>query len=193
MTPRSACRRTTLLALTLLLAAPLAGCLAGPGPREIQAEMERALPGARFVPAEHIHLGRFTMALVHGLVRLAANDREGADETDYEMARSIHAVDVATFTVESLPALDGVNLPARFADQLAERGWSVVVRTAEGNERTWVLTHQEGGDTVSGLCVVTLEPRELTIVRIDGRLDRLFALALADHPKKLAALGKENG
>ena len=124
---------------------------------------------------------------------LAANDREGADETDYEMARSIHAVDVATFTVESLPALDGVNLPARFADQLAERGWSVVVRTAEGNERTWVLTHQEGGDTVSGLCVVTLEPRELTIVRIDGRLDRLFALALADHPKRLAALGKENG
>jgi hypothetical protein len=187
MKRRFATPRNALLGLTLLLAAPLAGCLDTPSALDIKDEMERALPGARFSPTEHVHLGRFTMALIHGLVRMA-----GDDDPDHglEMARAIHAVDVTTYRVESLPPLEGIALPARFADQLTAHGWSVVVRTAEPTERTWILSHLEAGDSLTGLCVVSLEPKELTIVRIDGRLDRLFALALAEHPRKLAAIGK---
>ena len=33
--------------------------------------------------------------------------------------------------------------------------------------------------------MVSLEGDELTLVRVDGRLDRVFALAMAEHPKSV--------
>jgi len=68
--------------VTLLsLASLLAGCGGSPTVSEVRWELERRFPQARFEPEEHVHLGRFTMGLLHGVASLAAHDkddREGA-------------------------------------------------------------------------------------------------------------------
>jgi hypothetical protein len=57
------------------------------------------------------------------------------------------------------------------------------VRTREADERTWVFLHTTPDGGLSNLFVVTLDGKELTLVRLDGRLDHAFAAAVADHPK----------
>ncbi|HET9211089.1 MAG TPA: DUF4252 domain-containing protein [Thermoanaerobaculia bacterium] len=172
------------LAVLLSLASLLAGCGGSPTVSEVRWELERRFPQARFEPEEHVHLGRFTMGLLHGVVRLAAaHDEDGREGA--EIFRQIHSVDVASYKVHNLPALDGLAADTRFARELKAHGWSQLVRTHEENESTWVYVRGGEDGVLNNLFVVSLEKDELTLVRVDGRLDKMIAMAMAEHPKKM--------
>ena len=179
-------RNPFVLGSFLSLAALLSGCGGAPSVEEVRWEIQHRFPEARFEREEHVHLGRFSMAFVHGIVRLAAkneNDEEGA-----RIVSAIRSVDMATYKVRGLPDFDRLTGDTTFERQLARAGWSTMVRTREGNgDRTWVFTHADSRGSLSNLFVVTLEKNELTLVRVDGRLDQAIAAAIAEHPK--SALG----
>jgi hypothetical protein len=168
----------------LCLTSLLAGCAGSPTVSEVRWELARRFPEARFEPDEHVHLGRFTMGLVHGIVHLAARDED--DREGREIVDQIHSVDFASYKVRNLPDLDRLAGDTRFARALKESGWSQLVHTREEHESTWVYV-RGSDDTLRSLFVVSLERDELTLVRVDGRLDRMMALAMAGHPK--AVLG----
>jgi hypothetical protein len=174
-------------AALLSLASLLAGCSGSPTVSEVRWELERRFPEARFEPEEHVHLGRLTMGLLHGVVRLAAHDED--DREGVEMVRQIHSVDVASYKVHNLPALDGLVADPRFDRQLKAHGWSQLIRTHEANESTWVYVRGGDDGTLSNLFVVALEKNELTLVRVDGRLDKMIAMAMAEHPKDVMGNG----
>ena len=175
------------VAALLSLASLLAGCGGSPTVSEVRWELERRFPEARFEPEEHVHLGRFTMGLVHGVVRLAAHDED--DRQAREIVDQIHSVDVASYKVHNLPGLDGLAADPRFDRELQRHGWSLLVRTHEADESTWVYVR--GGETgvLRNLFIVSLEKNELTLVRVDGRLDRMIAMAMAEHPKDVMGGG----
>ncbi|MFL6232982.1 MAG: DUF4252 domain-containing protein [Thermoanaerobaculia bacterium] len=175
-------------AAVLSLASLLAGCGGSPTVSEVRWELQRRFPEARFEPEEHVHLGRFTMGLLHGVVRLAAHDED--DREGVAMFRQINAVDVASYKVHNLPSLDGLAADPRFDRELRRQGWSQLVRTHEADESTWVYVRGTG-DTLDNLFVVSLEKDELTLVRVDGRLDRIIAMAMAEHPKGLMGSGRK--
>jgi hypothetical protein len=166
--------------LSLLgLAGLAAGCAGGaPSVDAVRWEIQRRVPGARFELEEHVRLGRISMGLIHGLVRMAADD-----DAEMKMINDVHRVEVATYKVTSLPDLDRFEGQAGFERNLTRAGWSLAVRTREADERTWVFLHTDPDGALSNLFVVTLDGKELTLVRLDGRLDRAFAAAVADHPK----------
>jgi hypothetical protein len=177
-------KRRLLPAVALLsLSSLLAGCGGSPTVQQVRWELQRRFPEARFKPEEHVHLGRISMGLVHGFVNLAAgneDDREGRD-----FVRQIHGVDFASYKVRNLPDLAGLARDARFERQLKESGWSLMVRTREAGESTWVYVRCTPDGAVRNLFVVSLEKDELTLVRVDGRLDRALAAAMAEHPRKM--------
>ena len=175
------------VAALLSLASLLAGCGGSPTVSEVRWELERRFPEARFEPEEHVHLGRLTMGLVHGVVRLAAHDED--DRQAREIVDQIHSVDVASYKVHNLPGLDGLAADPRFDRELQRHGWSLLVRTQEHDESTWVYVR--GGETgvLRNLFIVSLEKNELTLVRVDGRLDRMIAMAMAEHPKDVMGGG----
>jgi hypothetical protein len=176
-------KRLLPLAVLLSLASLLAGCGGSPSVEQVRWELQRRFPEARFYPDEHVHLGHLSMGLLHGVLRLAAHhdgDREGV-----EMLDQVRAVDFASYKVHGLPDLDRLAGDARFERQLGENGWSLIVRTREKAERTWVYVRSDDAGTLRNLFVVSLEGNELTLVRVDGRLDRVFAMAMAEHPKSM--------
>ncbi|HEY3569962.1 MAG TPA: DUF4252 domain-containing protein [Thermoanaerobaculia bacterium] len=177
------------LVASLSLALLLAGCGGSPTVSEVRWELERRFPEARFEPEEHVHLGRFTMGLLHGVVRLAAHDED--DREGVEAFRQIHSVDVASYKVHNLPSLDGLTADPRFDRELRKHGWSQLIRTHEANESTWVYVRGTDDGTLSNLFVVSLEKNELTLVRVDGRLDRMVAMAMAEHPKEVMGGGRK--
>jgi len=170
----------------LALAGLAAGCAGGaPSVDAVRWEIQRRVPGARFEPDTHVRLGRISMGLIHGLVRMAADE----DEEGLQMINDVHRVEVATYKVISLPDLD--RFEGQFGGQtgferdLVRAGWTLAVRTRETDERTWMFLHTDPDGGLRNLFVVTLDGKELTLVRLDGRLDRAFAAAVADHPKEV--------
>lgn len=180
-------KRLLPFAVLFSLASLLAGCGGSPSVEQVRWELQRRFPEARFLPDEHVHLGHLSMGLLHGFVRLAAHD--GHDREEAEVFNQIHAVDFASYKVHGLPDLDRLTGDARFERQLGENGWSLIVRTREKAERTWVYVRGDAAGSLSNLFVVSLEGDELTLVRVDGRLDRMFAMAMAEHPKSVFGSG----
>jgi hypothetical protein len=156
-------RKLLSFAALLSLASLLAGCGGSPSVEQVRWELQRRFPEARFDPDEHVRLGHFSMGLLHGFLHLAAH--------------------FASYKVHALPDLDALAGDTRFERRLAEDGWSLMVRTREKAERTWVYVRNGPGETLTNLFVVSLEGSELTLVRVDGRLDRVVAMALAEHPQ----------
>jgi hypothetical protein len=176
----------TPLLVVLALGALSTGCAGGPSIDTVRWEIERRIPEARFEPEEHIRLGRISMGLIHGILHMVPD--KDVDEAR-QIVNEVHRVEVATYRVKSLPDLDRVDRlgsETGFERDLARAGWTVAVRTRDKGERTWIFLHNGEGGAISNLFVVSLDKSELTLVRLDGRLDRAFAAAVAEHPQKMA-------
>jgi len=181
-------RSVVLFPLLLSLSCLFAGCASSPSVQQVRWELQHRFPEARFEPEEHVHLGRITLGLIRGLVRMVPGKVEGQ-----EILNEIHRIDVASYKVSSLPDLDRIQGETRFEKQLARAGWSMAVRTREEDSRAWIFTRSDEGGAIRDLFVVTLEDDELTLVSIDGRLDRALAEAIALEPKEAVRKIKNDG
>ena len=172
-------KRSVIPSVALLcLAFLFAGCGESPTVSEVRWELQRRFPEARFESEEHIRLGRITLGLVRGLVRMVPGKIEGQ-----EILNEIHRVEVATYKVSALPDLDRITQETRFESDLARAGWSMALRARDGDSHTWLFVREHPDGTMRNLFIVALEGDELSLVRVDGRLDRALAEAMALHPK----------
>jgi Domain of unknown function (DUF4252) len=188
MPERSAPRLPRAVPLFLLLAAStLTACSGVPAAETVRAEIEHQLPGARFEPAEHLRLGRLSLGLLHWL---AGFDHDREDQDSVAMFRAISSVEIATYKVRSLPPLEDFRLPEGFEHRLREAGWLTLLRSEEKNEHTWILYRGESLEAIRDFYLVSLDPKELSLIRVSGHLDQVMARALAKEPKKMTKLAK---
>jgi hypothetical protein len=162
----------------LFLSLSSLGCAGSPSVDTVGWEIQRRFPEARFEREEHFHLGRVKMGLLRGLVRMVPGKVDGQ-----EFLSRIHGVEVATYRVRSMPDLDRLE-ETRFERQLSQNGWTPMVRTREEGSRNWIFVRADQRGALRNLFVVTLEASELSLVRIDGRIDQALAEVIAAHPKK---------
>ena len=184
MIPEENVMRKALSTVAVLssLALPLVGCGAPPSVDQVTGEIRR-WTGARFEREEHVRLGRIKLGLVKGLVRMVDDDE---DPESRAVLREIHRVEVATYRVRNLPDLSGLRKNApRFEQQLAHSGWSLTVKAQEDNSQSWLFTRSDDQGGLKTLLVVDLDDHELTVVRVDGRIDRILAEAIAERPKEV--------
>lgn len=171
----------SVVAVLSSLALPLAGCGAPPSTDQVTMEIERWVPGARFEREGHVRLGRIKLGLVKGLLRMADDDDK---EEAGAFLREVDRVEVATYRVRHLPDTTGLRRKApAFERQLAQAGWNLTIKAQEDNSPSWLFTRSDGRGGLKNLLVVDLDDTELTVVRMDGRLDRAFAEAVAERPK----------
>ncbi len=181
-------KRSVVPFVLFLSLSSLAGCAGAPSVETVGWEIQRWFPEARFEREEHFHLGRVKMGLLRGLVRMVPGKVEGQ-----QFLSRIHGVEVATYRVHSMPDLDRLASDTRFEKRLAENGWTPMIRTREENERAWVFIRTDQAGALRNLFVVNLDESELSLVRVDGRIDQALAEAIAAHPKKAVETVKGEG
>jgi hypothetical protein len=166
----------------LLLLLPLAGCAAGsPSVDTVRWEIERRLPEARFERDSHIRLGRLTLGLARRIVHIT-----DPGDPDTAVLDHIRHIEVATYRVRSLPDLDHhLATQTLFEKALAQNGWTMALRERNAKSRTWMFLRFDNQEKLSNLYVVALDSAELTLVRLDGHLDRAMAESIADHPEEM--------
>lgn len=166
----------------------LAGCWEGPGVEGVRRAVEHQLPGSDFDQEVHLRLGRLTMGFAHWVVDLALDDRDEDERQARTIVNAVHRVEVGVFVPRRPPSdaeLDALALPRSLDRMLRQGGWQVMLETRTAGERAWILSRQEGG-TIRGLYLVSLDPTELSVVRLEGRFDDAFARALSERPREAA-------
>jgi hypothetical protein len=172
-------RRAGCISLVLLAALATTGCKEeAPSAAAVRAHIEREVPGARLRRDSNIRLGRFTLAVAKGVMRLV----EPGDRETRRALSHIHRVHVTTYEVLSLPDIDGLELPVSFERGLARQGWIPMLQEREEDSRTWVFLRQDEAGTIRNLYLVELDNAELTVIDLAGRLDRVMAEFVADDP-----------
>jgi len=140
-----------------------------------------------------------TITLDENLMRLGAallgmsGDKDARDAQD--IIKGLKSITIRSFTFDK----DGVVAQADVDAIIRQlKGWSQIVEVREKHQHTgiWLKT---GDKSVGGLVIVSHEPRELTVVSIQGSIDleklnRLraaHALGLEDIPTGKQETGKK--
>jgi hypothetical protein len=112
---------------------------------------------------------------------LSSDGSDQANANIKELVAGLQGVYVKNFEFKQAGTFDaGVVDPIR--KQLTAPGWSKMVSTRESDGSVDVYLWREG-ETPGGLAVLVVEPKEVTVVNIVGRIDL----------QKLAALGGQMG
>jgi hypothetical protein len=117
--------------------------------------------------------------LASGFLSNNGNDQANANIT--ELVAGLQGVYVKNFEFKQAGTFDA-SIIDLVRKQLAAPGWAKMVSTRESDESVDVYLWREG-DTPGGLAVLVVEPKEVTVVNIVGRIDL----------QKLAALGGQMG
>lgn len=157
-----------------------------PSAESVRLHLERSVPGAEFRRESHVRLGRFTLGLAKGVMRLVAFE----DRETRQALSQIHSIDVASYEVVSWPATDRITLPPRFERRFADQGWYPMVKSREEDSQSWIFVREVEPGAISNLYIVEIDAAELTVIDLTGRLDRVVAQLVADDPDTfLADLG----
>jgi hypothetical protein len=109
------------------------------------------------------------------------SDRDPDQAKAKRILRGLNAIYVRTFEFSTDGAYSTSDLNS-MREQLRAPGWSRMVEARDGKENVEVFTRTRGGE-VDGMVVVAAEPKELTIVQIDGPI----------RPEELASLSGRVG
>lgn len=124
------------------------------------------------------------VSLDANMLQLAGNflstQKEGEAKVK-ELTGKLKGVYVRSFEFEKDGEYSDADLQPLRVQLTRERGWSRIVDVAEKNERTEVYVKNDG-ERMNGVAVIAAEPRELTVVYVDGPIDlkRLSDLAGID-------------
>lgn len=158
------------LLLLALLALPLNGCMSAELAR-VRRDVGRDLPQARLADSHALAFGRLSMWLARSVA--------GADDESLRLAlRHVRSASVGRYPVRGAFDAPHVALTQTVA-QAARRGWTPTVVAREDSSATWVLSRERRDGSLSDLLVVALSPKELTLVRVQGRLDAAALTLLA--------------
>lgn len=174
---------SALTILSLVLVGAL-GCASSRGPdsAHVRATLERAQPGCELERTERIRLGGLKLAAVKFLVRIS-DDEESADTLS-----NLRRVEVASYRAVTPPGCAGIGSLGNLGPELVNLGWWPMVSERDGSESSWVFAHGDAEGDLDGLFVVTMDAGELEVVRLEGRIDRILADAVAEEPDRAGLL-----
>ena len=162
--------------VTVGLILPLiSGCVFTPDLDRIQRIVAQEIEPATMKTQVKLNLGPVAMSVAK-LVTGFANVEE--EVQDY--LSCIRRVEVNVQEISGLSSLRSIRWPKGIERKLEHDGWETLVKAREENEIVLVLykTHRK---TVRSLYVVCLNPDELVLVKVEGKLDTLVTRALENH------------
>jgi hypothetical protein len=113
------------------------------------------------------------VSLDANMLQLAGNflstQKEGEAKVR-ELTGKLKGVYVRSFEFEKEGEYSDADVQPLRAQLTRERGWSRIVDVAEKNERTEVYVNNDG-ERMNGVALIAAEPRELTVVYVDGPID----------------------
>ncbi len=150
----------------------LGGCFTtSPRMHSLAESLDRDVPDLDLDHEFGITLGRMSLGLAKGVARLGMDHEE---ERAFRAFKGIKKVEMATYETFG----DGGGVPASVRSSFERRGWETLARFSEDGEEAWIV-YKMDGPKLKSLLVMAQDHDQLTMIRLSGRLDRVFRAAMA--------------
>lgn len=162
---------TGVLLATLLMG----GCLGDPEIAEFVDSVAWEVHPARLEPVHEIRIGSGVLGLA-SLALSFADVSELEEQQARALLHDLSAVHVGQYDIRGRRG--PIHMSEDWRLDLQERGWIPLVRAREHGESTqWVMALLEDEELVA-LTIVSIDPHELTVVKLEGRLQRSLDYAM---------------
>lgn len=169
--PRCAAPFAALLALLLCT-----GCMTStPQLHHVAHGLEQALPGTTLTPEGGIKLGRASLGFARWVSQRALEEEDEEARAAVSTLRGIRRVEVGTYRVRGLPLR--FEHPREMEQALGFAGWTTLARVQDDDDLAWVVYRQRDRH-IRSLLVIHVEGEELSMVRLQGKLEDTLAAAL---------------
>ncbi len=162
----------TLIAI-LILAPALSGCMYSREMAHIRDDIEEILD-ARFEREVVVTVGPRSLRAASWITGHVP-DIYAQMASDY--VREIDRVKVGVYQVRERPSTTELRLDK--VPRFKRSGWEVLVRVEDDGDTVWVL-YRERYENVRDMLVLVLDSEQLVIARVEGHLNELVRLAVAD-------------
>jgi hypothetical protein len=160
--------------MLLAVAGTTSGCLWAPGLVLVRKEIERQLPGTRFEKEIELTIGPVSLVFVRLVTRLVPDAREASD-----YLRDLSRVELAIYNTKEAPPNMTVSMPEQLQKLQEREDWELAVKVRD-DDGLLCLLYRIDGDSVREVYIVSLSDDDLVLVKAQGRLERLVALALSE-------------
>ena len=167
--------RLIVLILTTGFILTVTGCVFTPGLDRIQRIVAQEIEPATMKTQVKLNLGPIAISLARVVTGFTNVEEEVLDYLS-----CIKRVEVNVQEITGLSSLRSIRWPKSIEDKLEREGWEILVKAREEDEIVLVL-YKSRKKTVRSLYVVSLNPDELVLVKVEGRLDTLVTRALENH------------
>jgi hypothetical protein len=169
-------KRLTLILSVSLLLLSLNGCI---GVNRQFSEVKNNIMGAvgnNYKTEFQFSVGSSAITISSWFIDLAA-DEEYIDE----MMREISSVQVGVYNI-----VEGSAAGSNFAtlqaidEEMNNKGWNYIVRSADGNELTAIYLSDDPGELLNKMYVINLNDEELIIIEVNGDLKKVISYAIEE-------------
>jgi len=165
----------SVMLLAILTAGLLPGCVFVS--RDFRAMKKTILADLGTVDVEtelQMQINSVLISLGKGVVSMTDADREVVD-----YLRDIRNVQIGVYKLHDIDRTRALKIPKPISANLSRLGYEPVVKVNERNGAAWAFTkiHQ---DRIESIIIISLEPQELVLVEVKGRLERILQKAIHD-------------
>lgn len=137
---------------------------------EIISELGEAEVDTEF----QVQIGSGLLSLGKLVVSLADVDRETK-----EYLRDIRNVQVGIYKLYDIDRSKPLKIPNKIAKNLSRKGYEPIVKT-NGRRSSACIFTKTRGDRLESIYIISLEPDELVLVEVRGRLERIIQKAIRE-------------
>ena len=169
--------RTPLFATPLAALVVAAGCASAPTSSRVAQSIESTHPECRVEQNSKLVLGRTKLFAVRGLLNLAGEDVDGEARA---ILHHLRRIEVSSYNLGS-----GCKTPDTVMDpvnRFVADGWTPMVTDVGNHDLTWVMVREDAAGEVAGMLVVSVDPNELEVIRLDGQINELLMEAVSRDP-----------
>ena len=150
-----------------------AGCRTSDEFNYIEDSIQDQIYPAKLDKDFKISLGSISMRMINGFV----DDEEEADE----FLKEIKAVQVGIYKIHNIDKSDSFRVPANIEKCMVEKGWEPFVRVRSRKKENVSLYYRQLSEDIASIYAIVLEPDELVITEINGKLDNILNKAICEH------------
>lgn len=122
-----------------------------------------------------LSVGPFLINLASWVVKLNEEDEIAAD-----LLRQVSNVQLGVYTITKDRGTKKRDIIGKINNEMDKRGWRYIVRSYSHDELTAVYVSKNPEMFFKKMFIITQDTKQLVLVEVEGKLDRLIELAIRD-------------
>ena len=165
--------KNTLISISAILLLCCTGCRTSHDFNYIEDSIRKQIYPADMDKDIKFSLGSFSMRMISGFI-------DDEDEAGMWL-KEIKGIQVGVYKIKDTDKSSSFRIPRNIENSMLKNGWEPFVRVHNRKGENVRLYYRQISEDTASIYAIVLEPEELVIAEISGKLDNILSKAICEH------------